>query len=522
MAGELSPAEAQQAVKELARLPGNSICADCHAPSPTWASINLGVFICLDCSAHHRAMGTHISKVKSLTLDKWNAEMVNGMRRAGNLKANAYWEKGLPPGFPRPTTADARGLFIRQKYEQRKFLQELPPASSQQGAKPSQQQPTPQPVVVQPPSQPSAQTDAEKVRRRRAPPGSTPAAATSIASSSGVPQPAASTVSQREPASIISDDLLSLDVSSSATSTNGNHILLGFDSSVTSSSPAMQSSFSFLGGGSAMPAQEPNPKPAVAASSSKMSLSSFESTLMKPQVSPLPLATTQPLMMNAGSSAPTALAQIDGELDAISAKLRLASIAADQLESKQQPSPTSNKSTAVVGQVKAVLGATGMIQVVNEKALELLLSSPAQTKSVIDSLRKAASLLEDASSSAKPISTTADGNVASQLIKLKDDLVNECSKLDTLQMKRLDGLVLGPNPPPQLLEQRRLTSAKAASLVSEANALRERVLRVVGSSSSSAFGPTGGGGFAFMQTSSNAPTPPVKAPPPNIIPSFLE
>ena len=42
---------------------GNALCADCGASSPAWASINLGVVVCLTCAGVHRQMGVHISKV---------------------------------------------------------------------------------------------------------------------------------------------------------------------------------------------------------------------------------------------------------------------------------------------------------------------------------------------------------------------------------------------------------------------------------------------------------------------------
>ena len=42
---------------------GNHICADCGAPEPTWASLNLGILMCIDCSGAHRRLGVHISKV---------------------------------------------------------------------------------------------------------------------------------------------------------------------------------------------------------------------------------------------------------------------------------------------------------------------------------------------------------------------------------------------------------------------------------------------------------------------------
>ena len=35
-----------------------------------------GVVICLECSGVHRKMGVHISKVKSVTLDRWTAQWV--------------------------------------------------------------------------------------------------------------------------------------------------------------------------------------------------------------------------------------------------------------------------------------------------------------------------------------------------------------------------------------------------------------------------------------------------------------
>ncbi len=38
----------------LLRQEENRRCADCHARGPTWASVNLGVFVCLNCSGDER------------------------------------------------------------------------------------------------------------------------------------------------------------------------------------------------------------------------------------------------------------------------------------------------------------------------------------------------------------------------------------------------------------------------------------------------------------------------------------
>jgi hypothetical protein len=37
----------------------------------------MGIFLCMRCAAIHRKLGTHISKVKSLSMDTWSAEQVD-------------------------------------------------------------------------------------------------------------------------------------------------------------------------------------------------------------------------------------------------------------------------------------------------------------------------------------------------------------------------------------------------------------------------------------------------------------
>lgn len=66
----------ERELQELLRVPGNGQCADCSARNPGWASWNLGIFLCMRCASLHRKMGTHISKVKSLSMDTWSSEQV--------------------------------------------------------------------------------------------------------------------------------------------------------------------------------------------------------------------------------------------------------------------------------------------------------------------------------------------------------------------------------------------------------------------------------------------------------------
>lgn len=130
MSGQSVPERASRAnirkLKELLHKSDNRICADCSAPDPKWASSNIGVFICVKCSGVHRSLGTHISKVLSLTLDEWSDEEIESMIEVGgNSYANSIYEAFLPAGFSKPTSDSSneeRSKFIRSKYELQEFL----------------------------------------------------------------------------------------------------------------------------------------------------------------------------------------------------------------------------------------------------------------------------------------------------------------------------------------------------------------------------------------------------------------
>lgn len=82
----------KQRLAALMKQEGNRRCMDCDSPSPNWASANLGVFICLECSGVHRGLGVQTSFVRSVTMDRWTSEQVAKMELAGNAKATDFFK----------------------------------------------------------------------------------------------------------------------------------------------------------------------------------------------------------------------------------------------------------------------------------------------------------------------------------------------------------------------------------------------------------------------------------------------
>nr|XP_057911500.1 arf-GAP with GTPase, ANK repeat and PH domain-containing protein 1-like isoform X2 [Doryrhamphus excisus] len=127
-----SEAVALQAIRNAK---GNNFCVDCDAPNPTWASLNLGALICIECSGIHRNLGTHVSRVRSLDLDDLPRELTLVLSAIGNHMANCIWE-ARTMGHRKPTpdaTREERESWIRAKYEQKLFVAPLPPPSPNEG-----------------------------------------------------------------------------------------------------------------------------------------------------------------------------------------------------------------------------------------------------------------------------------------------------------------------------------------------------------------------------------------------------
>lgn len=132
--GTLSPSTSQSidapdATLELFEIEGNNYCADCGAGAPDWASLNLGILMCIECSGVHRRLGVHLSKVRSLTLDVkiWESSIITLFSHLGNHNTNKIYEQkiakeesDIKPVADSPLAS--KEDFITRKYREKEFV----------------------------------------------------------------------------------------------------------------------------------------------------------------------------------------------------------------------------------------------------------------------------------------------------------------------------------------------------------------------------------------------------------------
>jgi len=147
----------------LRTLPGNATCVDCGEDRPEWGSPKLGVLFCLQCSAHHRCvceiieinrdgrthhphapdvaahsdhdlsprscrapdetnnnrgLGTHLSFVRSVTMDRWTDRQVQLMKAGGGNRRCNEFLKSRSSGIVTSTSPENRTReFYMAKYD---------------------------------------------------------------------------------------------------------------------------------------------------------------------------------------------------------------------------------------------------------------------------------------------------------------------------------------------------------------------------------------------------------------------
>lgn len=153
----------ESVLQRVQSVAGNSQCGDCGQSDPRWASINLGVLLCIECSGIHRSLGVHCSKVRSLTLDSWEPELLKLMCELGNSTMNQIYEAQCEgPGIRKPTASSSRQdkeAWIKDKYVEKKFLRKMASAPAREAPRRWRAQ-----KCQRPHSSPHAPTTRRKVR----------------------------------------------------------------------------------------------------------------------------------------------------------------------------------------------------------------------------------------------------------------------------------------------------------------------------------------------------------------------
>ncbi|GAA6051906.1 hypothetical protein JCM3770_006568 [Rhodotorula araucariae] len=119
----------------------NKACVECNVPHPQWCSLSLGVSLCLACSGTHRSLGSHLSFVRSLTMDKWTPQQIDRMKAGGNAKCKEFFEANGQPFNSLPVTEKYNthvATMYREKLladaEGRPWIPSDPPAPSSASA----------------------------------------------------------------------------------------------------------------------------------------------------------------------------------------------------------------------------------------------------------------------------------------------------------------------------------------------------------------------------------------------------
>ena len=108
----------------IRHLPYNQKCADCSETGTVWASVNLGVFLCLQCGSHHRSLGTHISCPKGCNgTYLWGPDEIEHMREIGNKRAaEELYGNYIPPGISKnDPNCQKWKQYLTDKYVNKKY-----------------------------------------------------------------------------------------------------------------------------------------------------------------------------------------------------------------------------------------------------------------------------------------------------------------------------------------------------------------------------------------------------------------
>ena len=80
-------------LEQLSNEGENKKCFDCGEQPARWVSLNNGIYLCQSCSEEHKKLESGTNIIKSITLEQWNKNQLNIMKKGGNAKLKVFLEE---------------------------------------------------------------------------------------------------------------------------------------------------------------------------------------------------------------------------------------------------------------------------------------------------------------------------------------------------------------------------------------------------------------------------------------------
>ena len=80
-------------LEQLSNEEENKKCFDCGAQPARMVSLNNGIYLCHSCSEEHKKIEAGTNIIKSITLEQWNKNQLNIMKKGGNMKLRIFLEQ---------------------------------------------------------------------------------------------------------------------------------------------------------------------------------------------------------------------------------------------------------------------------------------------------------------------------------------------------------------------------------------------------------------------------------------------
>ena len=112
----------QKELNKIRKIPCNLLCSDCQSCIANIVILNYGIFVCENCYKIHYSINQYEKALMAADLHTKDEYQI--LARAGNDRANEYWEYALPKKFKRPKSNDVQKLseFIYDKYINKKWI----------------------------------------------------------------------------------------------------------------------------------------------------------------------------------------------------------------------------------------------------------------------------------------------------------------------------------------------------------------------------------------------------------------